>query len=51
VAGEKLSRFFEAEHRARGVDLRLSTLVDAIEGAEKVTGVRLATGEMCPPTW
>ena len=48
VAGEKLSRFFEAEHRARGVDLRLSTLVDAIEGAEKVTGVRLATGEMVP---
>ncbi len=41
VAGADLSRFFEAEHRARGVDLRTSTGVVAIEGAGRVAGVRL----------
>jgi hypothetical protein len=29
VAGEPLSRFFEAEHRAHGVDVRLGVAVDA----------------------
>jgi len=46
VAGEPLSRFYEAEHRAHGVDVRLNTLVDAIEGRGRVTGVRLASGEV-----
>ncbi len=46
VAGEPLSRFFEAEHRAQGVDIRLGTAVDCILGDEKVTGVRLADGEV-----
>ncbi|UYY57923.1 NAD(P)/FAD-dependent oxidoreductase [Sphingomonas sp. S2-65] len=46
VAGEPLSRFFEAEHRAHGVDLRLGTQVDCIEGVERVTGVRLADGDV-----
>ena len=45
VAGEPLSRFYEAEHRARGVDLRLDARVDCILGAGgRVTGVRLADG-------
>lgn len=49
VAGEELSRFVEAEHRAHGVDLRLETAVEAIEGEEgKVTGVKLADGEVIP---
>jgi 3-phenylpropionate/trans-cinnamate dioxygenase ferredoxin reductase component len=43
VAGEELSAFFEAEHRAHGVDLRTGIGVIAIEGeAGRVTGVRLA---------
>ena len=43
VAGEPLSRFFEAEHRAHGVDVRLSTAVACIEGVDgRVAGVRLA---------
>ena len=47
VAGEELSRFVEAEHRAHGVDLRLETAVEAIEGDDgKVTGVKLADGEI-----
>ena len=42
VAGEPLSRFFEAEHRARGVDLRTRIAVAAIETG----GVRLAAGDL-----
>jgi 3-phenylpropionate/trans-cinnamate dioxygenase ferredoxin reductase subunit len=46
VAGEPLSRFFEAEHRAHGVDVRLGMSVDCLLGDDKVTGVRLADGEV-----
>ncbi len=46
VAGEQLSRFFEAEHRAHGVDLRLDVKVEAIEGTDRATGVRLAGGDV-----
>lgn len=49
VAGEELSRFFEADHRAHGVDLRTSAVVDTIDGnGQKVTGVRLADGSLIP---
>src|SRR5690606_33060103 len=49
VAGESLSRFYEAEHRARGVDVRLSTRVDRIIGeAGRVMGVALADGTLLP---
>ncbi len=43
VAGEDLSAFFEAEHRAHGVDLRTGVGVVAIEGTGGfVSGVRLS---------
>jgi 3-phenylpropionate/trans-cinnamate dioxygenase ferredoxin reductase subunit len=45
VAGEDLSRFYEAEHKAHGVALVLGSEVEAIEGDERVTGLRLASGE------
>ena len=48
VAGEALSRFFEQEHRAHGVDLRLGISVDCIEGDGSVRGVRLVGGEFIP---
>lgn len=48
VAGTDLSRFYENEHRAHGVDLRLGVSVVAIEGDTHVTGVRLADGEVVP---
>jgi len=49
VAGAPLSRFYEAEHREHGVDIRLSVNVECIEGSRgKVTGVRLASGEVIP---
>jgi 3-phenylpropionate/trans-cinnamate dioxygenase ferredoxin reductase component len=45
VAGEDLSRFYEREHRAHGVDVRLGVCVTALEGETHVTGVRLDSGE------
>lgn len=46
VAGEELSRFYEQEHRAHGVDLRLQASIRQIEGdGQRVTGVTLADGE------
>lgn len=47
VAGEPLSRFYEAEHRAHGVDMRLGAKVECIEErAGRAAGVRLAGGEV-----
>ena len=47
VAGEELSRFYESEHRAHGVDVRLDTVVESIEGVSgRASGVRLADGEI-----
>lgn len=47
VAGEELSRFFEAEHRAHGVTLLTETGVDGIEGSDgRVSGVRLTDGRV-----
>ena len=49
VAGERLSRFFESEHRARGVDIRLNRTVERIEEAGgRASGVRMAGGEVVP---
>ena len=49
VAGEVLSRFYEAEHRARGVDVRLGAKVCAIETRDgRATGVRLDDGTVLP---
>ena len=48
VAGEDLSHFYEDEHRAHGVDLRLNAQIEAIEGDDRVRGVRLASGETIP---
>jgi 3-phenylpropionate/trans-cinnamate dioxygenase ferredoxin reductase component len=49
VAGEPISRFYEAEHRAHGVDIRTGVIVECIEGnAGAATGVRLSGGEILP---
>ena len=49
VAGEVLSRFYEAEHRSHGVDVRLGVTVECIEEiAGKARGVRLSDGEFVP---
>jgi 3-phenylpropionate/trans-cinnamate dioxygenase ferredoxin reductase subunit len=45
VAGEPLSRFYEAEHRAHGVDVRLGVQVACIEETDgRASGVQLADG-------
>ena len=47
VAGEPLSRFYEAEHRAHGVDLRTGVAVACIEERNgAASGVRLADGRV-----
>lgn len=47
VAGEPLSHFYEAEHRAHGVDLRTDVQVDSIVGQDgAASGVRLADGTL-----
>lgn len=46
VAGEELAAFYEAEHRAHGVDLRTGSGVIAIEGKDRVSGVRLIDGSV-----
>jgi 3-phenylpropionate/trans-cinnamate dioxygenase ferredoxin reductase subunit len=49
VAGAPLSRFYEAEHRAHGVEILLGTAVDCIEErAGRACGVRLADGSILP---
>lgn len=48
VAGEDLSRFFEAEHRRHGVDIRTGVAVDCLEGDARVEVVRLADGTRLP---
>ena len=42
VLGPEVGRYFAELHRSRGVDLRLAVGVDAMEGSDHVTGVRLA---------
>ncbi|MDG6079347.1 NAD(P)/FAD-dependent oxidoreductase [Erythrobacter litoralis] len=49
VAGEELSAFYAAEHRAHGVDLRFETAVEKIEGEnDRIAGAVLSTGETLP---
>jgi 3-phenylpropionate/trans-cinnamate dioxygenase ferredoxin reductase component len=49
VAGRELSLFFEAQHRARGVEVRTSAAVESLVGDNgRVIGVRLSTGEAIP---
>lgn len=45
VAGPPVSAFYEAEHRARGVDVRTGVAVAAIEGEARISAIRLASGE------
>lgn len=46
VAGPEISDFYQSEHRAHGVDVRLGQIVDRIIGRDgRAAGVRLASGE------
>ncbi|MFL5107980.1 MAG: NAD(P)/FAD-dependent oxidoreductase, partial [Xanthobacteraceae bacterium] len=45
VTGPATSAFYDRYHRKRGVELRLGARLTAIEGEERATAVRLASGE------
>lgn len=46
VTAEPVSRFYEQEHRAHGVDVRLLANVIGLDGQDgRVTAIRLASGE------
>ena len=48
VAGEELSAFYEAEHRAHGVDLRTGVAVNGFVGEGRITGVKLGDDTVIP---
>lgn len=49
VAGEQLSRFYEEEHRAHGVDLRTGVTVESLACSDgRVSGAVLADGSVVP---
>lgn len=48
VAGEDLSSFYEADHRAHGVDLRIDQQIEALQGEGRVSGIRLRSGAVLP---
>jgi 3-phenylpropionate/trans-cinnamate dioxygenase ferredoxin reductase subunit len=49
VAGEDISRFYEAEHRARGVEFLFESSVERLEETNgRVSGVTLASGVTLP---
>jgi len=48
VAGPELSAFYEAEHKAHGVDLRVGVSVEGLVGEGRVAGVALADGTVIP---
>ncbi|WP_114952598.1 NAD(P)/FAD-dependent oxidoreductase [Sphingosinicella terrae] len=48
VAGEPISRFYEAEHRAHGVAVRTEIAVEGISDSDSAAAVQLAGGEILP---
>ncbi len=50
TSGQDIGDFYATQHRDRGVHLRLSAMIDAIEtdAQDRATGVRLAGGEQIP---
>ena len=45
VVSQAVSDYFSQLHRKNGIDLKLNTGIEAIEGDDAVTGVKLANGE------
>jgi 3-phenylpropionate/trans-cinnamate dioxygenase ferredoxin reductase subunit len=46
VAGPELSAFYEKEHRDHGVDLRTGAAMEGFVGEGRITGVKMADGEV-----
>lgn len=48
VAGEAIGAFYARVHRDVGTDIRLNARLEGFEGSGRVSGVRLAGGEIIP---
>jgi len=48
VAGPEIGQFYNRVHRAAGVDIRTGARLEAFEGQDHVSGVRLGDGEVIP---
>jgi len=48
VAGPEIGAFYTRIHREAGTDVRLGVRIEGFEGIGRVTGVRLAGGEIVP---
>jgi 3-phenylpropionate/trans-cinnamate dioxygenase ferredoxin reductase subunit len=48
VAGAEIGAFYTHVHRAAGTDIRLHARLEGFEGSGRVSGVRLAGGEIIP---
>jgi 3-phenylpropionate/trans-cinnamate dioxygenase ferredoxin reductase subunit len=48
VAGEEIGAFYAGAHRDAGTDIRLNARIEGFEGSGRVSGVRLAGGEIIP---
>lgn len=48
VAGPELSAFYEREHRSHGVDVRTGAVIEGFVGSGRITGVKMADGEIIP---
>ena len=48
VVSQTVSDYFAGLHKGRGIDLRLNTGIEAIEGGDSATGVKLSSGEIVP---
>jgi 3-phenylpropionate/trans-cinnamate dioxygenase ferredoxin reductase subunit len=48
VAGEEIGAFYAGVHRDAGTEIRLNARIEGFEGSGRVSGVRLAGGEIIP---
>jgi 3-phenylpropionate/trans-cinnamate dioxygenase ferredoxin reductase subunit len=48
VVSQAVSDYFTGLHKNRGIDLRLNTGIESIDGGDSVAGVRLSNGETVP---
>ncbi|MFC6654059.1 NAD(P)/FAD-dependent oxidoreductase [Roseibium salinum] len=48
VVSETVSSFFATLHLSHGIDLRLNTGIECLQGESAVSGVKLTTGEVIP---
>jgi len=48
VVSQAVSDYFTSLHQGKGIDLKLNTGIESLEGGDTVTGVKLTGGEIVP---